>query len=203
MFPAPLPAHVPPPAPTHVHVAPVIAAGNVSVTIAPLAAFGPAFDATIVYVTDVPGTFVAWPSVFVTDTSAESEAPRLTLMQLLPATLWPSGLVMDTFLRPLVVAVTLSVTDVGLLKVTLFTVTPPLTVACKRLGYPGPPASRPGSKNSEPATDTPAIVTFWVADVTCAGDEHSGVAGGRRFTWMARTPQESVALQYSWNVHIV
>src|SRR5207245_2872619 len=80
-----------------------------------------------------------------------------------------SGLVMDTFLRPLVVAVTLSVTDVGLLKVTLFTVTPPLTVACKRFGYAGPPASGPGSKNSEPATDVPAVVPFWVSDVHRAG----------------------------------
>ena len=47
MFPAPLAVHVPPPAPTHVHVA-VNAAGNVSATVAPGAFDGPAFDAVIV-----------------------------------------------------------------------------------------------------------------------------------------------------------
>ena len=103
-------------------------------------------------------------------------------MQPLPTTLWPSGLVMVTFFRPLVLAVTFSVTDVGPLKVTLFTVTPPLTAACRRLGYPGPPVSGPGSKNSDPATDVPASVTFWVAVVTSAGDEQFGVAGGGAFS---------------------
>jgi len=89
---------------------------------------------------------------------------------------------MVTFFRPLVLAVTFSVTDVGPLKVTLFTVTPPLTAACRRLGYPGPPVSGPGSKNSDPATDVPASVTFWVAVVTSAGDEQFGVAGGGAFS---------------------
>ena len=41
-------AHVAPPAPTQVQVAPVSAAGNVSVTVAPVTADGPAFAATIV-----------------------------------------------------------------------------------------------------------------------------------------------------------
>ena len=48
MFPEPDAGHVPPPAPTHVHVAPVSAAGNVSATVAPVTALGPLFDATIV-----------------------------------------------------------------------------------------------------------------------------------------------------------
>src|SRR5438128_6058 len=129
MLPDPLAAQVPPPTPTHVQVMPVIVPGNVSATVAPVTALGPAFGATIVSATAVPGTFVAGPSVFVIDRSAESDAPRLTLMQLAPTTLWPSGLVMVTSLRPFVVAVRLSVTDVGLLNVTLFTRTPPLTEA--------------------------------------------------------------------------
>ena len=52
-----------------------------------------------------------------------------TLMQPVPTTFWPSGLVKLTSFRPLVVAVTFRVTEVGLLKVTLLTVTPPVTLA--------------------------------------------------------------------------
>jgi hypothetical protein len=70
MLPEPLAVQVPPPAPTHVQLAPVIVAGRVSVTVAPVTALGPAFDATIVYVTDAPGTAVVCPSVFVIDRSA-------------------------------------------------------------------------------------------------------------------------------------
>ena len=40
--------HVAPPAATHVHVAPMNAAGTVSVTVAPLAAVGPALLPVIV-----------------------------------------------------------------------------------------------------------------------------------------------------------
>src|SRR5882672_827186 len=65
MLPEPLAAQVPPPAPTQVQLAPVIATGSVSVTVAPVTALGPAFEATIVYVTDAPGTAVVCPSVLV------------------------------------------------------------------------------------------------------------------------------------------
>src|SRR5204863_9961868 len=58
MLPAPDAVHVPPPAPTHVQLAPLNTAGNVSVTVAPVTLLGPAFDATIVYVTPVPGVAV-------------------------------------------------------------------------------------------------------------------------------------------------
>ncbi len=66
IFPVPLAAgQEPPPAATHVHVAPEIPAGNVSVTVAPTTGSGPAFEATIVYVVVDPGVTVAPPSVFV------------------------------------------------------------------------------------------------------------------------------------------
>src|SRR5438034_1381373 len=65
MLPEPLAAQLPPPAPRQVQAAPVIAAGSVSATVAPVALLGPAFDATIVYVMGVPGTAFARPSVFV------------------------------------------------------------------------------------------------------------------------------------------
>ena len=53
IFPDAAAVQVPPPAPTHVHVA-VRAAGNVSATVAPEAS-GPAFDAVTVYVAPPPG----------------------------------------------------------------------------------------------------------------------------------------------------
>lgn len=48
MFPVPLAEQIPPPAPAHVQVAPTMAAGTVSATLAPLASLGPVFDAVIV-----------------------------------------------------------------------------------------------------------------------------------------------------------
>src|SRR5438876_636288 len=48
ILPEPEAGHVPPPAPTHVQFANMIAAGNVSVTFEPGALLGPAFEATIV-----------------------------------------------------------------------------------------------------------------------------------------------------------
>src|SRR5262245_59057263 len=69
MFPEPDAVHVPPPAPTHVHVA-VNEAGNVSATVDPGALLGPALDAVIVYVTDPPAVTVVTPSVLVIARSA-------------------------------------------------------------------------------------------------------------------------------------
>ena len=48
MLPLPLAGHVPPPAPLQTHVEPERAAGNVSATVAPVTAEGPALAATIV-----------------------------------------------------------------------------------------------------------------------------------------------------------
>src|SRR5215467_84536 len=57
MLPAPLAVQVPPPAPTQVHVQ-VRLAGNVSATVEPDAALGPALLAVIVYVTLPPAEAV-------------------------------------------------------------------------------------------------------------------------------------------------
>ena len=70
MLPEPEAGHVDPAEAVHVHVAPERLAGTVSVTVVAMAADGPAFDATIVYVTVDPGIAVALPSVLVIDTSA-------------------------------------------------------------------------------------------------------------------------------------
>src|SRR5262245_27281273 len=64
MLPDPAAVHVPPPAPTQVHVA-VSAAGNASPTVAPPASLGPALLAVIVYVTDPPAVALVMPSVLV------------------------------------------------------------------------------------------------------------------------------------------
>src|ERR671935_262897 len=65
------------------------------------------------------------------------------------------------------------------------------------LGYPGP-----GSKNPEPLTEVPVIATSTEA-LPCGtldGEAELGVAGGGALSLIARTPQESVALAYSWKV---
>src|SRR2546425_11333906 len=119
-------------------------------------------------------------------------------MQLLPRMFWPSGFVMVTSLRPLVVEETFIVIDVGLLNVTLLTVTPPLTLACKRFANP-----EPGSKNPDPDTEVPLIVTSCGDMVTRAGTVQSGVAGGGAMSLATRTPYELVEPQNSWVVQRV
>ena len=84
MFPVPEAAQLAPLDATHVHVAPLSALGNVSATVTPEAFDGPAFDATIVYVTDVPATSVDEPSVFVTETSAEPVSVSVSVAESLP-----------------------------------------------------------------------------------------------------------------------
>src|SRR5262245_13832757 len=69
MLPDPAAVQLPPPAPTQVHVQ-ARTAGNVSVMLTPVAAFGPALEPVIVYVTDPPGVAVVTPSVLVTEGSA-------------------------------------------------------------------------------------------------------------------------------------
>ena len=70
MLPLPDAGQVEPADAAHVHVVPDKIAGTVSVTVAPVTVDGPALEATIVYVTDVPGTSPAAPSVLVIDRSA-------------------------------------------------------------------------------------------------------------------------------------
>jgi hypothetical protein len=59
-------------------------AGNVSATVEPEALLGPAFDATIVYVTLVPGTSVVAPSVLVMARSADPVIVSVSVAELLP-----------------------------------------------------------------------------------------------------------------------
>src|SRR5262245_22687948 len=65
MLPLPVAVQVPPPAPTHVQVVPVNAAGKVSVTVAPGALEGPALEAVITYVTVPPAVTVVTLSLLV------------------------------------------------------------------------------------------------------------------------------------------
>jgi hypothetical protein len=84
MFPLPAAVHVPPPAPTHVQVAEVIEAGNVSETVEPGALLRPALEAVIVYVTEPPGTAVVTPSVFVIARSACGVRVSVSVAELFP-----------------------------------------------------------------------------------------------------------------------
>ena len=70
MLPVPDAGQLLPALAAQVHVTPVIAAGIMSVTVAPLTANGPLLITTIVYVIGAPGTAVNEPSVFVIARSA-------------------------------------------------------------------------------------------------------------------------------------
>ena len=59
---------------------------KMSATTAPIAADGPAFDATIVYVTGTPGVYVADPSVFAIDRFACEFCISVSVAVLLPGT---------------------------------------------------------------------------------------------------------------------
>ena len=84
MFPVPDAVQLAPLDATHDHVAPDNDASNVSVTVTPVAFDGPLFVATIVYVTDVPGTSLATPSVFDTATSAVRPNVSVSVAELFP-----------------------------------------------------------------------------------------------------------------------
>ena len=68
----------------HVQVTPVIAAGTVSVTVAPVTFEGPLLVTVTVYEMPEPGTSVADPSVFVTARSAWAPSVSVSVAELLP-----------------------------------------------------------------------------------------------------------------------
>src|ERR1700743_3415537 len=83
MLPEPAAVQVPPPAPTQVQVQ-VSEAGNVSATVAPVAALRPAVLARIAEVVEPPGTTVVTPSVFTIDRSALAPSTSVSVAELLP-----------------------------------------------------------------------------------------------------------------------
>jgi hypothetical protein len=98
---------------THVQVAPVSVAGNVSVIVAPVTNDGPLLVATIVYVTPLPAVTVATPSVLVIERSAAGANVLVSVAVLLPgASVTPIGAVMAALLTnvPVAVAAMLAVT---------------------------------------------------------------------------------------------
>jgi hypothetical protein len=97
---------VAPPAVVHVHAAPVREAGKVSVIVEPGAADGPAFEATTVYVTVLPGTAEAIPSVLVIDRFAVGVSVSVSVAELLAPfeSLLPTGAVIVAVLTSEVVA---------------------------------------------------------------------------------------------------
>src|SRR5258706_3276211 len=79
MLPVPDPVQLPPPVATQLHDALLMAAGSVSVTLAPIASLVPVFDTTMVYVVVVPGTTVVTPSVLVIARSTSALSVSLSL----------------------------------------------------------------------------------------------------------------------------
>ena len=112
--------------------------------------------------------------------------PEPTVRIPMPVAVWPSGLLMVTFCEPADAAVVFKskVTCVGSTYVTEFTVTPPVTVAPMRLANP-----EPGSKNPEPDTELPVIVTVaedWPAATLELADD--GIAGGGAISFATSKP---------------
>jgi hypothetical protein len=85
MLPLPDAGQVEPAEAVHVQVPADSTAGSVSATVAAVAVEGPAFEATIVYVTVVPGTSVVEPSVLVIDRSAVGTRVSVSVAVLLAA----------------------------------------------------------------------------------------------------------------------
>ena len=85
MLPLPEAGQLEPTLAVHVHVAPAMLAGTVSATVAAVTDEGPALEATIVYVTEVPGTSPAEPSVLVIDRSAVGTKVSVSVAVLLAA----------------------------------------------------------------------------------------------------------------------
>lgn len=111
MSPMPDAGHDDPAEAAHVHVAPDNAAGSVSVTVAPVTADGPAFDAAMRYVTDVPGVSEPVPSALVIDRSPAAESVSESVALLLPevGSVTPTGAATDAVLAKVPVAVELIV----------------------------------------------------------------------------------------------
>src|SRR2546430_14160176 len=89
-----------PPLPTAVNVSLVIAAGRVSLTVAPVTALGPLLATTMVYVVDVPGTALDTPSVLVMLRSAVVSTVSVSVVLSLAgvAYMTPAGTVTDAVL---------------------------------------------------------------------------------------------------------
>ena len=106
MLPLPDAAQLPPVA-EHVQAHETSAAGNASL-VSTDATFGPAFEAVIVYVTELPGTALVTPSVFVIETSESLINESVSVALLLPETgsLTPAGEVMLAVLARLSFALT-------------------------------------------------------------------------------------------------
>jgi len=163
MLPLPLAGHVPPPVPVHVHVAPVRAAGNVSVTVEPGAADGPALDATIVYVTDVPGTFDVTPSVLVIDRSTVGVNASVSVAELFAAV----GSVTVTGAAIVAVLTRLPVAVAAIVPVTVKAAVAPTGRSTDALMLPLPLAGQ---------VPPPAAVQVHVGEVMAAGIVSATVA---------------------------
>ena len=95
-----------PPLPTALNVSVVIAAGRLSLTVAPVTSLGPLLATTMVYVVDVPGTTFEALSVLVMLKSAVTATVSVSVAMLLPGvgSVTPAGTVTVAVLTRLPVA---------------------------------------------------------------------------------------------------
>src|SRR5207248_4219445 len=95
-----------PPLPTALNVSVVIAAGRLSLTVAPVTSLGPLLATTMVYVVDVPGTTFEALSVLVMLKSAVTVTVSVSVAPLLPGvgSVTPAGTVTVAVLTRLPVA---------------------------------------------------------------------------------------------------
>lgn len=127
----------------------------------------------------------------------------VTVRTLEPSEVCPSGFVIVRFRRPSAAApeaVTFTVTCVGSVKVTEFTVKPvPLNAAAMRFANPAP-----GSKKPVPDADVPVTTMFPVVPCSIVfGTSVVIAAGAGALICTHLTAQELVALAYSWKVQNV
>lgn len=170
MLPLPLlAAHDPPPAGTQVHVAPLSVAGIVSATVAAITADGPELPATIVYVTAVPGTSVADPSVLVIDRSAVGFKVSVSVAELFAGV----GSVTPPGAATVAVLTRLPVADAEIVAETVNVAEPPTGRSTEALMSPLPLAGQAAPLLAEHVQVTPVsaagIVSATVAAVTADG----------------------------------
>ena len=164
MFPATGPAvHVAPPAPTQVHDALATWGKDrtLSVTVAPRASAGPAFDTTIVYDTVPPGVYVETPSVLViarSETRAPAASVSVAEFAPGPGSVVPAGGAIEAVFDRLPAAFDRRVA------VSVYVASPPTGMLIVSLRFP---ATGPAVQVAPPAaTQVQTALATWAAERT-------------------------------------
>jgi hypothetical protein len=169
-------------------VTPAIVAGIVSVTVAPFAGFGPAFDATIVYVIGCPVTAVVCPSVLVTERSVPSVSVSVSVAELLAR----FGSVTPLGGNTVAVLLRLPVADELTVPVTVYVTVPPGGRFAVSLMWPDPLAVQLPPPAPTQIQVTPVIAAGTVSD-TVAPSATLGPAFDTTMVYVMEDPRIAVA----------